>query len=441
MKRALLIISILCFFRMMSLAQIDLNKVVNHSAKKAERNVENRIERRIDKGVDKTLDKTEEDIDNAVNDDGKDEKRNENNHESIDNKKAANESGKNNSGEKANSQDPQKQAPVLTWARYDFVPGTEIIFEDNLENELNGEFPSKWDLKSGSIENAALDGQKVIYFMKCNINGGGGIVPMLKNSTSDYLPEQFTVEFDAFFEEKSSSYSLFLVDNKNQQKLDNSFPAADKWIRFHKNGAEYKQDISTKYYPGFSSKEIDNTAKWRHIAVSFNTRAMKVYLDDARILNIPNLGYNPTGITIGYHNPGSASTGYIKNIRIAKGAVPLYDKFLTDGKFITTGIRFDVNKASIRPESMGTINYVVKMMEDHPELKFSVEGHTDSDGDDAFNMKLSKARALAVVEIIVKLGIATDRLTSEGLGENKPMAGNDTPEGKALNRRVEFVKF
>jgi outer membrane protein OmpA-like peptidoglycan-associated protein len=131
----------------------------------------------------------------------------------------------------------------------------------------------------------------------------------------------------------------------------------------------------------------------------------------------------------------------IKNIRIAKGAVPLYDKFLTDGKFITTGIKFDVNKATIKPESMGTINYVVKMMQDHPELKFSVEGHTDSDGENAPNLKLSEARAKSILDAMVKSGIDTSRLTSKGHGESRPMAGNDTPEGKAQNRRVEFVKF
>jgi outer membrane protein OmpA-like peptidoglycan-associated protein len=121
--------------------------------------------------------------------------------------------------------------------------------------------------------------------------------------------------------------------------------------------------------------------------------------------------------------------------------VPLYDKFLVDGKFVTTGIKFDVNKATIKPESMGTINYVVKMMTDHPELKFSVEGHTDSDGEEASNQKLSEARAKAVLESMVKLGISAERLTSKGHGESKPMAGNDSPEGKAQNRRVEFVKF
>jgi len=72
---------------------------------------------------------------------------------------------------------------------------------------------------------------------------------------------------------------------------------------------------------------------------------------------------------------------------------------------------------------------------------FATSGHTDSDGEVAANQKLSEARAKAVVDAMVKLGIASSRLTSSGLGESKPMTGNDTPEGKAQNRRVEFVKI
>ena len=280
------------------------------------------------------------------------------------------------------------------------------------------------------------------------VQSWGGLSDLPKDATNfEYKKEgsiftrEFTVEFDAYFGEKSSSYLLFLSDTKNQIKLDKTMRADDKWLRFHKNSADYNQDIEAKFYPGFSGAKYDKTAKWRHIAVSFNTRALKAYMDDARILNIPNLGYNPSGISLGYHNPGGTTVGYIKNVRIAKGAVPLYDKLLTDGKLVTTGIKFDVNKATIKTESIGTINYVVKMMQDHPELKFSVEGHTDSDGEIVANQKLSEARAKSVVEAMVKAGISADRLSSKGFGESKPVSSNDSAEGKAQNRRVEFVKM
>jgi outer membrane protein OmpA-like peptidoglycan-associated protein len=128
-------------------------------------------------------------------------------------------------------------------------------------------------------------------------------------------------------------------------------------------------------------------------------------------------------------------------VRIAKGAVPLYEKLLTDGKIITNGIKFDVNKATIKPESMGVINNIVKIMTEYPELKFSIEGHTDNDGSEESNLILSEKRALAVQNELIKLGISADKLTSKGFGESKPISDNTSSEGKAQNRRVEFVKM
>lgn len=112
-----------------------------------------------------------------------------------------------------------------------------------------------------------------------------------------------------------------------------------------------------------------------------------------------------------------------------------------DGKIIANGIRFDVNKATLKPESMGIINEIAALMKQHPEIKFTVEGHTDSDGDEAFNQTLSERLAQTIVGALTRLGIASDRLSSKGWGESKPLDSNCTPEGKANNRRVEFVKI
>ena len=80
-------------------------------------------------------------------------------------------------------------------------------------------------------------------------------------------------------------------------------------------------------------------------------------------------------------------------------------------------------------------------MQKQPELNFSVEGHTDSDGGDEANMTLSKERGKAVMDKLISMGIDSSRLKSNGFGESKPIDNNSTPEGKANNRRVEFVKF
>jgi outer membrane protein OmpA-like peptidoglycan-associated protein len=128
------------------------------------------------------------------------------------------------------------------------------------------------------------------------------------------------------------------------------------------------------------------------------------------------------------------------NFRMAQGAVPLYDRMLTDGKFITYGITFDVGKSTIKPESMGEINRIVTLLKENADLKFSVEGHTDSTGNAASNQTLSEARSQAVVDKLVENGIARDRLTAAGKGQTAPIADNATDEGRAKNRRVEFVK-
>lgn len=448
----LAMLSVFIMMTTLAKAQVNMKKVLDRTTKKTERSIENRIEKRLNKGVDKTLDETEKGIEEAVKGDGNDSTDKKENSEDNSKEQKSDPKNKKDKQESSDSdvitdkapapQEAEKPKPVLEWAKYDFVPGTEIIFEDNQEGEQNGEFPSKWDLAGGVVENAGFGGENVIMFRKCNTNGIDGIVPLLKNRKEDYLPEEFTIEFDAYFEKPAQTYRIYLFDTKNQKTLDPGNNVSKRfYLRFNQNSADGK-DISTGYYPGFSNANVNSSKPgWRHVSISFNKRALKAYIDDARVINIPNLEINPVGFTLGFHNPSGTLNGFAKNIRIAKGAVPLYDKVLTDGKFVTTGIKFDVNKATIKAESMGTINYVLKMMQDNPTLKFSVEGHTDSDGDDASNLKLSEARAKAVMDRLTELGIAKDRLTSKGHGESKPMAANDTPEGKAQNRRVEFVKF
>lgn len=338
-----------------------------------------------------------------------------------------------------------QQQASLNWSKFDFVAGDEIIFEDNLEGERNGEFPSKWDLVNGTVENAVLDGENVIMFIKTNTNSTGGIAPMMANGHEDYLPDEFTVEFDAYFDNHNRTYRVLFYDGKNQGTLNrNTNPGSNHKvdrIRVTQNSVVYGDTRGN--YPGFGESSSDDASRskpgWRRVSISFNKRALKVYLDDARVLNIPNMSFNPLGLTFAYHNPTGGHLGYIRNIRLAKGAVPLYDKILTDGKIVTTGIRFDVNNATIRPESMGVINEIVQLMQQHPELNFSVEGHTDSDGTAELNQRLSEERARAVMEKMVEMGISPNRLISEGHGQSQPIAPNTTPEGKAQNRRVEFV--
>jgi len=427
MKTIIYILSLLFFltFSLSTYGQLDV-------LKKAKQKTGKRIDKRMDKGIDKGLDKVEKDLFGEDKESDKEKKEGEDrskDEESVD------------SGEETPSGPGEdkdiKSSPELKWANYDFMPGDKVIFEDNQKNEENGEFPSRWDLIQGRVEIAEFDNQNTLLFL----DASSQIIPYMKNPEADYLPDEFTIEFDAWYEaDEYTSYTIwFYAKSKQQGSLGLWNPMAAVSANL------IQTDQSRGLYPGTDFGTNLEESFWRHIAISFNRRALKVYLDDARIINIPNMEINPTGITFGVDGFGTAGVKginrIVKNFRIAEGAVKLYDKLIQDGKIITNGIRFDIGKATIRPESMGIINEIVGLMKENSDLNFSIEGHTDSDGDDALNMKLSEDRALAVKTKMAEMGIDESRMKTKGWGESQPLSDNSTAEGKANNRRVEFVKF
>ena len=322
------------------------------------------------------------------------------------------------------------------WSKYDFVAGEKVIFEDDLSIEESGEFPSRWDLLSGSVEVASLDGENVIHFS----NNNSIIFPLMDKK--DFLPEVFTIEFDVFIEkdgvDRSDFYKIRFFEGtyssaKIEGKKVNTLDVSWKQIMMGDFGGKTKS---------YMDEKKNWQPKWKHVALAFNKRSLKVYLGEERIINIPNLGFKPKMFSIGAHyDDRYIKMSSIKNIRVNEGGKKLYDRIMEEGKFVTRGILFEVNKATINGESMGTINEIVKLMNKYPDLKFSIEGHTDSDGDDSFNHDLSEKRAAAINTILVEHGIDSERLESKGLGESKPVSENRTPEGKANNRRVEFIKI
>lgn len=105
---------------------------------------------------------------------------------------------------------------------------------------------------------------------------------------------------------------------------------------------------------------------------------------------------------------------------------------------VLRNIYFDYDKATLRPESIEELERVVKFLRENPSLRVEIAGHTDSDGSDAYNLRLSQARAQAVVDYLISRGIESSRLIARGYGESRPVAPNDTPENKQKNRRTEL---
>ena len=337
------------------------------------------------------------------------------------------ETSEENAGSEEKTTETEKEIPQV-WSKFDFIPGDVIIFEDNLENEETGEFPSKWDLAEGNAEIALLGDQQVIKL----VSQGTSVLPLMDKK--DFLPEVFTIEFDIWFSEIPPNYNIYLWDQKQYKKNSSSIETTDK--------IKISQD-ATKMGDYKSEYENLETNTWHHISIAFNKRSLKLYINELRVLNIPNLEFKPKAFSVATgaaYSREETDIWLIKNVRIAEGGKKLYDRLETEGKIVTHGILFDVGKSTIKPQSMGTINDIYKMLANNPDLKFSIEGHTDNTGDEASNLQLSKDRAEAVMNKLIEMGISADRLSFTGHGESTPISENSSPEGRAMNRRVEFIK-
>lgn len=383
-------------------ANLNSQSIIQRVGNRVKEKVEQKIENKADEATDIIIDKTE----NSV-------------------KKGAKKNNEISSTDIPVQNSEIQQKSQLSYSKYDFVPGAEVIFEDDLKNEQKGEFPSRWDLIEGSAEIAQIDGENVIAFV-----GYTYITPLFKEKTF-LLPDEFTLEFDLFLDGNEGESAVEFL-NANGDVIANSL--------FWKDNQRFLFNWNLTSEERSAEDTFDNFPGWHHYALSFNKRAFKVYMDAKRVANIPNVTERPVKLRLFARGEEDKSSFHIKNIRLAKGAVPLYDKLMTNGRIITYGITFDTGKSTIKPHSMGVINEIFAMMQKYPELKFSVEGHTDNTGNASLNQTLSESRAKAVCEKLVEMGISSDRLSSKGYGMSNPIDSNQTSEGRAKNRRVEFVK-
>ena len=135
------------------------------------------------------------------------------------------------------------------------------------------------------------------------------------------------------------------------------------------------------------------------------------------------------------------SVGY-RSVRFAESTPDFSQAIAASGRYVTYGILFDTGSDRLKAESAAVIQSIARGLETNPALKLRIEGHTDSVGGSAQNLDLSRRRAEAVKDVLVtQFKTDAGRLTTAGLGDSKPAGANDTPQGRAQNRRVEFVRL
>ena len=353
--------------------------------------------------------------------------------------------------------------PAAQNAKNDFVRGSVVLFEDTMDNEQIGEFPSKWDIvDGGSLEVATVNGKKYAQFT----TEWNQVTPLM-SSPKHYLPDVFTLEWDVFVSPQDSEnreYGEMTMEinfgystvNYRSSQVQFWWRAGDQGSRMRYSARKPGFEGDADYIDGeewdLVEKNILKKNAWNHFAISFNKRAMKIYCNGVRIFNIPNIEA-PEWFWI-YQGGNYRYRGFT-NVLLCAGAKELYAQETTNlsaaaaavekaiaetGKFVTNNILFDTAKATIKPESQAEIDKIAEYMKANPTARFEVQGHTDSQGSDKVNDPLSQERAEAVVKALEALGVDPFNLRAVGKGSHEPVADNGTEEGRAKNRRVEFIK-
>jgi len=392
-------------------------QLLDRLGKRVENKVKQRVDRKVDKAVDKGLDKVEEKIDKSTKPD----------------------QTKSSKTQRSDSANPENH---LISSDYDFIPGDELLFYDDYSNISLGDFPNRWNTNSSG---------KIV-----NISSHQGNWLLVPDNTISFpelgkaLPENFTIEFDLYYPANSTrppvTFGFSEVSNPAKQSIKG------KKIFYFQISPSVGENIgySTSLYSGKeTTREWEsnrNAGKVNHVSIAVNGQRIRLYVDTEKLFDLPRAIDFPT-LRNNFHFrsadliPKPKDGFYVSNFRIAKVTKDLKSALINDGKLSTVGIYFDSGSDNIKPVSYNLLNEIGVLIKNESSSIFDIVGHTDSDGSTQLNQNLSLQRAEAVCQYLIKnFNILKNNLNPIGKGSAEPLASNSTTEGKAQNRRVEFIK-
>jgi OmpA-OmpF porin, OOP family len=308
---------------------------------------------------------------------------------------------------------------------WDFVPGEKLLLFDDFTDMPKGAAPPHWAVRKSAAK-LATNGRLVL-------TRTGQLWPNIKT-----WPNNFTIEEDIALEKPSEpgERDFFWIFGNAEDEW--SWRA---WARCHDDPGVCHFYVETPDSVIGEGEAKYVVGKPNLFALWVQDGRIRVYFNRERLIDLNQVKVEKwtTAWVETTNTDGPISFG---SFRIAESAPDFSKSIFASGRFVTYGIQFDVNSDRLRPESAPVLKTIADALAAQAALKLRIEGHTDASGDAAKNLDLSKRRAESVKAALVKqFNIAPDRLTADGLGQTKPLADNATPNGRAQNRRVEFVKI
>jgi outer membrane protein OmpA-like peptidoglycan-associated protein len=399
--------------------------------KKVSDRVKNKVDNNANNKVNNTVDKT---VDDAMN---PNKNKDKNTVDSTKKQEGTTETVKTETG----------PATLKTYSKYDFVPGEKIIVFEDFAQDAVGDFPDKWNTNA-SAEIVTIESLQGKWL---KISKQGVFMPEFIDS----LPDNFTFEFDLLCDNPGKVWSFYsslttLADRNHPESWQSANSRFTFTVAPYPDGnstsmIERRKDGVGESSMNTGTKQFSDKTKPVHIALWRQKERVRVYFNQEKVWDLPKaLSQGALYNSVVYWLQAATDDGnfYLSNLRVAAGMPDTRNKILTQNKWVTHGILFDVNSATIKPESYGTLKEMANVLNEYADLKVKIVGHTDADGKDDANLDLSKRRAASVKAALAKeFGIDESRMETDGKGESEPIDKNDTPAGKANNRRVEFIKI